>query len=299
MRLAVPVLSMAAATTPSVTNRAGMPPMMYGTAWKKERTASLVTEAIKAGFTGIDTACQPKHYKEEGVGEAVSSLIEKGIIKRGDIFIQTKYTPIRGQDPKNIPYDPSKPLATQVAQSFARSQQNLRTDYVDSLVLHSPLPTIEETLTVWREFEKLHASRCALRLGISNCYDPSFFRELYEGAATKPTVLQNRFYGDTGHDVELRAFCAEKGIAYQSFWTLTANKEVLRSRELKAIAAAHPGATPECVLYCALMQRGVTPLSGTCDAAHMAQDVAAMRGAFELSEDEVETIFRVVLSGRG
>ncbi len=27
-----------------------MPPMMYGTAWKKERTEDLVYEALKAGF---------------------------------------------------------------------------------------------------------------------------------------------------------------------------------------------------------------------------------------------------------
>src|SRR4051794_9546373 len=33
---------------------AAMPAMLYGTAWKKERTADLVYEAIKAGFRGID-----------------------------------------------------------------------------------------------------------------------------------------------------------------------------------------------------------------------------------------------------
>jgi hypothetical protein len=41
-----------------------MPRMMYGTAWKAERTADLVEAAIRAGFRGVDTACQPKHYRE-------------------------------------------------------------------------------------------------------------------------------------------------------------------------------------------------------------------------------------------
>ena len=31
-----------------------MPLIMYGTAWKKERTTELVTMAVKAGFRGID-----------------------------------------------------------------------------------------------------------------------------------------------------------------------------------------------------------------------------------------------------
>jgi len=33
---------------------------------------------------------------------------------------------------------------TQVQQSFERSLQNLQTPYVDSLVLHSPLPTMPQ-----------------------------------------------------------------------------------------------------------------------------------------------------------
>lgn len=39
------------------------PAMLYGTAWKKDTTAGLVHTALKAGFRGIDTACQPKHYR--------------------------------------------------------------------------------------------------------------------------------------------------------------------------------------------------------------------------------------------
>ena len=43
-----------------------MPPIVYGTAWKKERTRELVLQALQAGYRGIDTACQPKHYAETG-----------------------------------------------------------------------------------------------------------------------------------------------------------------------------------------------------------------------------------------
>ena len=53
-----------------ITTAAGvdMPRMIYGTAWKKERTAGLVVKALQAGFRGIDTAGQPKHYDEALVG---------------------------------------------------------------------------------------------------------------------------------------------------------------------------------------------------------------------------------------
>lgn len=45
-----------------------IPNIFYGTAWKKGKTAELVEKALRAGFRGIDTACQPKHYNEAGVG---------------------------------------------------------------------------------------------------------------------------------------------------------------------------------------------------------------------------------------
>ncbi|MCI0667642.1 MAG: aldo/keto reductase, partial [Methylococcaceae bacterium] len=44
-----------------------VPKIIYGTAWKKERTGALVEQAVMLGFRGIDTAGQPKHYDEAGV----------------------------------------------------------------------------------------------------------------------------------------------------------------------------------------------------------------------------------------
>lgn len=48
-----------------------VPQIFYGTAWKKEKTSQLVEKALKLGFRAIDTACQPKHYNEPGVGEGI------------------------------------------------------------------------------------------------------------------------------------------------------------------------------------------------------------------------------------
>ena len=49
---------------------------------KAGATKDLVEIAIKTGFRGIDTACQPKHYNERGVGDALISLYNQGIVKR-------------------------------------------------------------------------------------------------------------------------------------------------------------------------------------------------------------------------
>lgn len=64
-----------------------IPRLIYGTAWKAENTADLVYKALKNGFRGIDTAAQPKHYNEGGVGQGVQRAIIDGIVKRKDLFV--------------------------------------------------------------------------------------------------------------------------------------------------------------------------------------------------------------------
>jgi diketogulonate reductase-like aldo/keto reductase len=253
------------------------PGILYGTAWKKEDTESLVRTAILQGFRGIDTACQPKHYHEAGVGAGVTSFA------REDLYLQTKFTPLSGQDPARIPYDPKAPLAQQVGQSFAVSVQNLRTDYLDCLVLHSPLPNARQNLEVWQTMESLVDARGVRQLGISNCYQLEQLQTLFDSARVKPAVVQNRFYADTGYDRGIRAFCRQHGIIYQSFWTLSANPHLLTHRTVRELASRH-GRTPAQILFRYLTQNDVVPLTGTRSATHMREDLAIFE--FELTDFE-------------
>ena len=77
---------------------APIPPILYGTAWKEERTQALTAQALAAGIVGIDTANQRKHYFEAAVGLAVKQAIADGRIGRSSLFLQTKYTFRAGQD---------------------------------------------------------------------------------------------------------------------------------------------------------------------------------------------------------
>ncbi|KAJ1458158.1 aldo/keto reductase [Pelagophyceae sp. CCMP2097] len=247
-------------------------PLVYGTAWKKERTQELVAQAVRAGFRGIDTACQPKHYSEELVGAAISEVITSGLVTRDDLWLQTKFTSLSGQDPSNIPYDASQPLEAQVAESIRVSLRNLQTDRIDSLLLHSPMQTFEETLQVWRAFEVAVEAGVVKQLGISNCYSLQALQRLFDAAVVKPKVLQNRFYEKSGYDVGLRGYCAAKGVTYQTFWTLTANPEKLSSPQITN-AARRLEATPQQVLFRFLLQSGHQPLTGTKSEEHMKVDL--------------------------
>src|ERR1700730_3393660 len=263
-----------------------VPRIIYGTAWKKSETAHLVAKAIRQGFRGIDTACQPKHYDEAGVGAGVA-LSLGGALVRADLYLQSKFTSVSGQDPKSVPYDPNAPLRDEVAQSFAASLRNLQTAYLDCLVLHSPLASPAQTLEVWHAMESLVPGGGVRQLGISNCYRLEQLKALHDSARIKPSVVQNRLYAETRYDREIRAFCRDSRIIYQSFWTLSAYPHVLKHATVAGLASKY-GRTPAQVLFRYLTQREVVPLTGTRSEAHMREDLAIFE--FELADRELEAM---------
>ena len=277
-----------------ITTLAGikMPRIIYGTAWKKERTTDLVIEAVLSGFRGIDTACQPKHYQEQLVGEALSKLAIMHNIPRKDLFIQTKFTPLSGQDPSNIPYDKNGNLETQVKLSLSKSLENLKTDYIDSILLHSPMKSLEDTLTIWSIFEEFYKNGAVKQLGISNIYSKTILESLWNKSIIKPSVVQNRFYEDTGYDKEIREFCKIQGIVYQSFWTLTANPHILNDKGVKKLALDRK-CTTEQLFFKFVMSLGIVPLTGTKTKEHMKDDLNVLQMA-DLSTDEILLLKKLI-----
>lgn len=266
-----------------------MPKIIYGTAWKKEKTSELVIAAIQEGFRGIDTACQPKHYNESGVGDALKRL--SGTIRREDLYIQTKFTPVDGQDPHNVPYNIHASLSDQIRQSFEVSKENMGLDYLDGLLLHSPLENLQKTLVAWQALERIYQENGAKQIGISNCYDIQLLKHIYDAAVVKPSIVQNRFYQYTGYDHDIRAWCLENNITYQSFWTLTANPHLLESASILQAAQKYDK-TPSQILFRFLTQIGVVPLIGTTSRQHMKDDLDIF--SFALTVTEIQGISSLV-----
>jgi diketogulonate reductase-like aldo/keto reductase len=257
-----------------------MPWLLYGTAWKEERTADLVRLALAQGFTGIDTANQRKHYHEAGVGEALAAA---GVPRDG-LFLQTKFTYARGQDHR-LPFDPAAPPATQVRQSFDSSLEHLGVDRIDSYVLHGPESArglTDADREVWRAMEELERGGRAGMIGVSNIAADQLLL-LCDHAEVAPAVVQNRCYARTGWDREVRAICRERGIAYQGFSLLTANARELAVPGVAAIARRLRATVPQ-VVFAFARAAGMNPLTGTTSETHMREDLAAAELALEPAE---------------
>ncbi len=268
-----------------------IPNMIYGTAWKKEATSNLVYEAIKQGFKGVDTACQPRHYREDLVGLGLEKAYTEGLIKREDIFLQTKFTPIGGQDLDNMPYLQNDDVVTQLEKSFLKSKENLKTNFIDSYVLHSPIFPITDLVKVYRKMEDLELSNEVGQIGISNCYDIKLLIYLYDIAKVKPKVVQNRFYKDSNYDKEIRLFCKQKGIIYESFWSLTANPHILSNEIVQNLAKKYQKSAEQ-IFYRFLNHLDIVPLNGTTSVSHMIEDLKIVE--FTLLEDEIKDISKLL-----
>lgn len=253
-----------------------VPPFLYGTAWKEDRTAALTELALRSGFRGIDTANQRKHYFEAAVGEGLAAAYRAGLTTRDHLFLQTKFTYQRGQDHR-LPYDPGANLATQVKQSLASSLDHLNTDHVDSYLLHGPASNYawsDFDAEVWEAMRKERDAGRTRLLGLSNVH-LLHLDQMKASGMELPAFVQNRCFARLGWDRDVRTFCAEHNITYQGFSLLTANPEVLQHPPFIALAQSLE-ATPAQVIFSFSRALGILPLTGSASAEHLHQDLASL-----------------------
>jgi diketogulonate reductase-like aldo/keto reductase len=254
-----------------------VPPFLYGTAWKENRTAAVTELALRTGFRGIDTANQRKHYFEAAVGEGLAAAYRAGLTTRDEIFLQTKFTYQRGQDHR-LPYDPGASLATQVQQSLASSLDHLKTDHVDSYVLHGPASNYTWTdsdAEVWEAMRQERDGGRTRLLGVSNVA-MHHLDQMKASGMELPAFVQNRCFARFGWDRDVRTFCSEHNIIYQGFSLLTANPEVLQHPPFIALARSLE-ATPAQVIFSFARAIGILPLTGSTSAEHLNQDLASLQ----------------------
>lgn len=260
-------------------------PFLYGTEFKY--SPDVIATAVLAGFRAIDTAAQPRNCDEEAVGAGVEKAIleSNGRIKRTDLWIQTKFTPIGAQSykgvfPKPLPYDAKDPIEVMVEKSVRSSLRKLKTDYLDAVLLHEPLDTMADTLRAWNSLEKF-VPATVRRLGISNA-EGDFLRELCGQVVVQPSIVQSRFRlvrstTKESYDMRLRLFCQRNNIVYQPFWVLKANPHLLKADFVVALAS-HFSVSQEQILYALVASLGgqICTLNGTNSETHMKEDLEAM-----------------------
>ena len=174
-----------------------------------------VSRALEVGYRHIDTA---QMYGNEA---EVGAALDASGIPREQIFLTTKVD--------NSNHEPERAAA-----SIAQSLEELRTDYVDLLLVHWPLPTLYggDVTLPWPALEEAFNTGGARAIGLSN-YEREHVEAVRAVATVRPHVLQveaHPFFPNAN----LRAYAQGLGMVFEA-WSPLARGRAITDPTLRAI----------------------------------------------------------------
>jgi len=260
----------ASAPIPTLTLPTGAPIPALGFGTYKiapDDTYEAVSRALNIGYRHIDTA---QMYGNEA---EVGAAIETSEIPRDEIFLTTKVD--------NSNHEPERAAA-----SIQRSLNDLRTDYVDLLLVHWPLPTLYggDVTLPWPALEDAFTGGSARAIGLSN-YERKHIEAVRAAATVAPHVLQveaHPFFPNA----DLRAYAQGLGMVFEA-WSPLARGRATTDPTLRAIADQLGVSAAQVALRWAI-DRGHVVFPKTLRRARMATNIDAF--SFSLTPEQTARI---------
>lgn len=223
-----------------------------------------VRTALEAGYRSIDTAAL--YGNEHGVGLA----IQGSGVPRDEVFITTKvWNADQGYD--------------STLKAFEVSMRRLGVDYVDLYLVHWPVA--RRFKKTWQALEYLYEQKVVRAIGVSN-FQPHHLDELLADAHVIPAVNQIELHPRLTQ-TELRQYCADKGIAVESWSPLMHGGEILRDPVVLRLAERH-GKAPAQVILRWHIQHGLIAIPKTVTPQRIHENFDIFD--FELGTDDMRVI---------
>ena len=299
--------------TPNFTLHTGriIPAIAFGTGTSYFERNDDVTEGIikafEAGFRYIDTAIM--YQTEQGVGNAVKTLIKDRGFKREEFFITTK---VNSQE-----YTYDKTMAA-MKQSF----EKLGLDYVDLVLIHSPgmpqgykgdfsrflsdddigkLPQTAETyqearISMWEALQDLKYQGKIRDIGVSNFTSFHIEQLITNPRCREVPVLNQIEFNPYCVDQDILDYCQAKNILVQAYSPLGSDPgrnaaknftRVLENETMTRVAKAR-GCTVAQVAISWALSKGVSVSTKTEKPHRMKENLAGAN--VTLTKEDIEAI---------
>ena len=232
-----------------------------------EDTYDAVSRALEVGYRHIDTA---QMYGNEA---EVGAALDASGIPREQIFLTTKVD--------NSNHEPERAAA-----SIAQSLEDLRTDYVDLLLVHWPLPTLYggDVTLPWPALEEAFNTGGARAIGLSN-YEREHVEAVRAVATVRPHVLQvesHPFFPNAN----LRTYAQGLGMVFEA-WSPLARGRAITDPTLRAIGDELGVSAAQVTLRWAI-DRGHVVFPKTLSSQRMATNIDAF--SFSLNPGQTARI---------
>ncbi|KAK7070729.1 hypothetical protein SK128_023998 [Halocaridina rubra] len=181
----------------------------------KEELRAALTAALECGYRHIDTAWA--YQNEDVIGDVLKEWITQGKVKRGELFITTKL-PAQGNRPSDVD------------KFMNLSLKNLKLDYVDLYLIHTPFTSIStgpedifgklldhstDLEAVYKEMEKQVDAGKTKAIGLSN-FNSKQIERIMKICRIKPSNLQVEVH--VYHQQKpLRSICRQHDIPVCAF----------------------------------------------------------------------------------
>ncbi|XP_054157610.1 9,11-endoperoxide prostaglandin H2 reductase-like [Oppia nitens] len=257
------------ATVPSIKLNTGyqMPQLGLGT-WqaKGDPVKQAVKDALEIGYRHIDTAFIYGNEKE--VGDGIWEQINKGLLKREDLFITTKVWP-EGSNRE-------KALA-----SVKNSLKLLNVTYLDLVLIHWPVGDIN---SIYQGLEDAFNQKLVRSIGISN-FNQTNIDNLLKTAKVVPANNQINIHPTLNQD-ETVAYCNKLGIAVTGYSPLGTGS-MIKNPILTSIGAKHNKTASQVAIRWQI-DRNLITIPKSVNKKYIKEDFEVFD--FKLTADEIKTI---------
>lgn len=251
--------------TITLNNGVKMPQMGYGVYQVSPAECErCVLDAISVGYRMIDTA--QAYHNEEGVGNA----IQKCGVPREELFIVTKIWISNAGEEKAYA-------------SILESLRNLKSDYIDLLLIHQPFGDYYGT---YRAMERAYREGKVRAIGVSNFY-PDRFIDLQEHVKIKPMVNQVEPHV-FNQQVEAQKYMEKYGCHIMSWGPFAeGSNDFFHNDVLTEIGKVYGKTLAQTALRF-LIQRGVIIIPKSTHKERMQENISIFD--FELTDAEMDRI---------
>lgn len=251
-----------------------LPAIGFGTADLAGPADRLVLEAIRAGHRLIDTA--RVYGSEDGVGQAVERAEEEGVVRREELFLETKLAPDRHGYHEAL-------------QDFEEALNRMRTDYLDMFMLHWPVARgseenyREKNIGAWQALAELKRKGRVRHIGVCNFLERHLL-QLTDAGLPMPEVNQLELHPGFQQRGLVR-FCRERGMVIEAWSPM--GRGILKTPEFEAMAASYGKDVGQLALRWSI-QKGFVPLTRSSDPAHIAHNLEIFD--FEIGPQDTEKL---------
>ncbi len=223
-----------------------------------------VVEAIRSGYSHIDTAAS---YQNE---EAVGRGLKQSGVAREKLFITTKlWIQSHGYEG--------------TIKAFERSLKRLQLDYIDLYLIHQPFGDVYGE---WHAMEELYQRGKVRAIGVSN-FQPDRIMDLMIHNKIMPAVNQievNPFQ----QQIDTQKFLQDNSVQVEAWAPFAEGKnKIFQNELLLSIAAKHKKSVAQVILRW-LVQRGIIALAKSTRKERMIENISVFD--FELSTEDVGAI---------